>query len=332
MGAGSAPKAPLVVEVDTENESKDLDKLDMEIPVLTPRVYREYKNLADLDIRTFGNQRVHYRQFSDEEQREIIFRDVTTGEISHTTIFDAAGVADYRSVIGYFSQTIMKNLRLVSGYDILYGKVKAFVQEQLFDRPIDLESRNTLRNLSELEATKAVIDSFQKAVNALTVRQRGDAEIRDTIKLRRTRPFVVKEQQYLVPQKSVFNRIIGDGGLELDFAAKLEAWSDVESFSKNYLAVGFRLDYVRENGDISSYVPDFFVKTASGRMVIVETKGREELDLPQKMARLRQWCEDVNRVEGSDRFDFVYVEEESFEKYQVRSFEELIKAFRQYKD
>ena len=79
---------------------------------------------------------------SEEEQREIVFKDITTGEVTHTTILDTAGIADYRSVIGYFAQTIMKDLRLVSGYDVLYGKVKAFVQEHLFDRTVELESPN----------------------------------------------------------------------------------------------------------------------------------------------------------------------------------------------
>ncbi len=147
MGEGTAPKTPLVVEIDRENEKKDIDTLDIEIPVLTPRVYREYKNLNDLDVAALGHQRMAYLQFSKEEQREIVFKDITTGAVTHTTILDTAGVIDYHSVIGYFAQTIMKDLRLVSGYDVLYGKVKAFVQDGLFDRPVELESLNTLRNL-----------------------------------------------------------------------------------------------------------------------------------------------------------------------------------------
>ena len=131
MGEGTQPKTPLVVEIDKENVKKDIDALDIEIPVLTPRVYREYKNLSDLDVGALGHQRVAYLQFSEEEQREIVFKDITTGEVTHTTILDTAGIADYRSVIGYFAQTIMKDLRLVSGYDVLYGKVKAFVQERV---------------------------------------------------------------------------------------------------------------------------------------------------------------------------------------------------------
>ena len=138
MGEGTAPKTPLVVEVDKENPKKDIDALDIEIPVLTPRLYREYKNLSDLDVGAQGHQRVLYLQFSEEEQREIVFKNITTGEVTHTTLLDTAGVADYRSVIGYFAQTIMKDLRLdyrqgstPRGYDVLYGKVKAFVQNDL---------------------------------------------------------------------------------------------------------------------------------------------------------------------------------------------------------
>ncbi len=129
MGEDTQPKTPIVVEVNKENVKKDIGALDIDIPVLTPRIYREYKNLGGLDVWALGHQRVAYRQFSEEEQREIVFKDITTGAVTHTTILDTAGIADYRSVIGYFAQTIMKDLRLVSGYDVLYGKVKAFVQE-----------------------------------------------------------------------------------------------------------------------------------------------------------------------------------------------------------
>ncbi len=332
MGEGTGPKTPLVVEVDKENEKKDLAALDIEIPVLTPRVYREYKSLASLDTGALGHQRVLYRQFSEEQQREIVFKDITTGEVTHTTILDTAGVADYRSVIGYFAQILMRDLRLVSGYDVLYGKVKAFVREDLFDQQVDLESPNTLRNLSELAATKTLIETFKKAINALTVQDKGDAEIRDTIKLRQTRPFVAKDQGYLVPKKSVFNRILGDSDFELRFAHFLENCDDVVSYAKNYLAVHFKLDYVNADGDMSNYYPDFLVKLSGTRISIVETKGQEDLDVPQKMARLRQWCEDINRVQTDVQYDFVYVDEENFQRYNPTSFKHLLDAFREYKE
>ena len=120
-----------------------------------------------------------------------------------------------------------------------------------------------------------MIETFKKAINALTVQDKGDAEIRDTIKLRQTRPFVAKDQGYLVPKKSVFNRIIGDSHLELLFAAFLEDCDDVVSYAKNYLAVHFKLDYVNADGDISNYYPDFMVKLSTSGLSLSRPKGRK---------------------------------------------------------
>jgi len=331
MGQGTQAKTPLVIEVDKANVTKDIAALDITIPVLTPRTYREYTSLADLDIAAIGHQRVAWLAFGADAQREIVFKDITSGAVTHITVLDSAGVADYRSVIGYFAQTMMKELRLVSGYDMLYGKIKAFVQSDLFDRTVDLEDPDTLRNLAELTAVKTVLEGFKKAVNALTVQARGDAEIRDFLSLRQTRPFVVKEQGYLIPKKSVFNRIIGDSHFELEFARFLENCRDVAAFAKNYLAVNFKLDYVNADGDISNYYPDFLVKLLDGRVVMVETKGLENLDVPLKLERLRQWCVDVNRVQVETEYDFVYVDEEGFAQYTPASFQQLIDSFRQYK-
>ncbi|RLD03700.1 MAG: type III restriction endonuclease subunit R [Chloroflexi bacterium] len=331
MGKNTGAKTPLVVEVDHENDKKDLDKLDIEIPVLTPRIYREYKNLSNLDVNALTYQKVSYMQFSEEQQREIVFKDIKDGKITHTTILDTAGIADYRSVIAYFAQTIMKELRLVSGYDVLYPKVKEFVRAELFDREVDLESPNTLRNLSELVAIKTLLDAFKQAINALTVLDKGDAEIRDTIKLRQTRPFVTKEQGYLVAKKSVFNRIIGDSHLELLFAGFLEDCDDIISYAKNYLAIHFKLDYINKDGEISNYYPDFIVKQSKIKVVIIETKGQEDLDVPLKMARLRQWCEDINNAQSKVNYDYIFVDQESYERYKPKSFKQLLDGFREYK-
>ncbi|NPV41966.1 MAG: DEAD/DEAH box helicase family protein [Anaerolineae bacterium] len=331
MSASSAALAPIVIEVDHENVNKDIDKLDIQIPLLTPRVYREYKNLEELDLNSFNYAKITYQNFSEEEQREIVFKDITTGEISHTTILDNSGLIDYSSVIGYFTQTIMKELRLVSGYDVLYGFIKQFIRDYLFYRQVNLEDPNTLRNLSELAATKTIIETFKKEINALTVQQRGSAEIRDSIKLRQTRPFVTKEHEYILPKKSIFNKIIGDSHFELTFAAFLENCEDVMAYAKNYFGVHFNLDYVNADGNISNYYPDFIVKVSEKEIYIVETKGLEDLDVPQKMERLKLWCEDINTVQSEIKFDFVFVDQAGFENYQARTFKELVENFRDYK-
>ena len=99
-----------------------------------------------------------------------------------------------------------------------------------------------------------------------------------------------------------------------------------------YPAVHFKLDYVNAKGDISNYYPDFLVKLPNKRIFIVETKGQEDLDVPLKMHRLRQWCEEINRVQADVRYDFVYVDQESFERYKPTSFQKLVDGFREYKE
>ncbi len=329
MGEGSPTCGPLLVEVD---KSKDLEGLDIELPVLSPRIYREYKSIANLDIKNLGHTKLVYRHYPAEKAREIVFKDITSGEITHRTLLDDNEEIDYRSVLGYFARTLLKDLRLVSGYDLLYPLLKRFVQTELFQQEVDLEDPNTLRNLAELRATKTLFETLKQGINALSVHDSGHACIHNWIKLRQARPFVVKEQSSYLPRKSLFNRIVGDSRLELDFAVFLDKCADVVAFAKNSLALGFRLDYVNAEGDLSYYYPDFFVKCGDKQLVLVETKGLETKDVPLKMARLRQWCEDVNQVQQDQHFDFVYVEEERFVRYQPQSFHELMENFSTHKE
>lgn len=336
--AGKERQDSIVVEVDTGSKDKDIDALDIALPKLSRRFIREFKDLAELDPASFANAKLAIKPFTPEETREIVFKKMLDSEVDHTIQLDGSGPADYRSVVGFFARQILKDLRLVGGYDLLYPKVRDFMRDHLFTHPVDLDDPVVLRNLSEPDASKVLFDSFRSAINALTVRDSGTTRIEGQIRLRDTRPFRTDPRRFLPAKKSVFNRIVGEGGadgLELAFASFLEAAPDVQAFGKNYLAVGFKLDYVKADGELSNYVPDFIVRTTDGKVWIVETKGREELDVPQKMARLRQWCADATEAsahEYSVAYGFVYVDQESFEKHKPNSFAGLVAAFREYQE
>lgn len=338
MGGGDGRDRPdsLVIEVDTENTEKDLEALDIAIPRLSRRFNREFKDLAELDPSTLGNPKLPVKPFSHEQTREIVFKTMLEGEVDHTIELDGAGGGDYRSVVAFFARQLLTELRLVGGYDLLYPKVRDFLREHLFDRPVDLEDPVILRNLSEPEVTKLLFDHFRKAINDLTIRDAGSSRIEGHIKLRETRPFRTEQRGFVPAKKSVFNKIVGEGvadGLELEFAAFLEKASDVRSFAKNYMAVGFRLDYVRTDGELSTYMPDFIVRSSDGNVWVIETKGREELDVPQKMARLSQWCADASTAsaaEGGPQYGFVYVDQDSFRQHKPTTFAGLVASYREY--
>lgn len=330
MGAGTPPQAPLVVEVDRENVKKDIEKLDIEIPVLTPRVYREYKNLSELDPASFGSTRVPLQEFSESEKRQIVFRRIVDGKESHVTELSSDVIPDPLNVVGHFTKNIMDEMRLVSGYDALFPRVREFMEQQLFDRVVDLHDANTLRNLSELVPTRTIIESFRKAINGLTVRDRGEAELREYIRVSKVRPFVMHRAEAFLPKKSIFNRIVGDSHFENVFASFLDGCDDIVSFAKNYLALQFKIDYQNASGEISDYHPDFFVKVSERELWIVETKGREDLDDVEKWKRLQQWCVDVNARQSKMVVHPLLVRQEKWDALDKRpgSFGEAARIFR----
>jgi type III restriction enzyme len=339
MGHSAGRRESLVVEIDGENEDKDLDALDIAIPKLARRFNREYKDLAGLDPSTLTTSRIPLKPFRQEEIRQTVFKTMLDGEVHHTIELESLGSADWRSVIGFFARQLLKELRLVGGYDLLYPKVRDFIRERLFEGgPVNLEDPVVLRNLSEPDAGKIVFDRFKAAINALTVRDSGSSRIEDRIRLRNTRPFRTEDRPYFVPKRSVFSKIIGEatgGGFELTFAKFLDQAMDVAAFAKNYLAVGFKIDYVKADGDLSNYLPDFLVKTDDGTVYIVETKGHEELDLPQKMMRLRQWCADAteaSQAEGGPAYRFVYVDQQGFERNPPNCFSGLSTGFTEFQE
>jgi type III restriction enzyme len=329
MGSNSRPNTPPVIAIDEEDKTKDIDALNIEIPILTPRMDREYKNFSAIDVTNlvkYGFKPVQLKEFSEEQQHEITFREIVTEEVSHKTILPSARITDGSSAIGYFAQTIKTDLRLVGGYDELYGKIKTFVSNELFGKKIDFNERNILRNLQEIEVRRTIVETFKKAINDLTVVDRGEASIARTIQIKNTRPFVVTPQEILAPKKSVFNKLIGDSHLELEFAAFLDKCDDVQAFTKNFFAIGFKLDYQNSQGEISNYYPDFIVRTSTGDVWIIETKGLQDLDVEPKRKRLQQWVDDINILQNKVEFHELFVKEGDFRKYGAKDFSSLVTA------
>ena len=140
---------------------------------------------------------------------------------------------------------------------------------------------------------------------------------------------MVKDQGYIVPKRSIFNKIISDSHFELEFASFLENCEDIISYAKNYFAVHFKIDYKNADGNISDYYPDYIVKVSPKEYYVVETKGREDLDDIEKIKRLAQWCVDVNANQKNRFYKMLYIKQEDWEAQQQKSrnFNEVIRAF-----
>lgn len=79
MSGTSRAQSPMVIEVDIDNPKKDLVSLDIEIPILTPRIRREYKNLEFLGESSYEFTPLTLKTYDrDEEVKEIVFTKAMT--------------------------------------------------------------------------------------------------------------------------------------------------------------------------------------------------------------------------------------------------------------
>ena len=325
MGERAPAFGPMVVEIDRDNPKKNIEELDVELPVMKARLEREYKNVGQIDPMTMPCRTFPLQTFSEEEKRDIVFKQVDDESFSHVTRLDGDIAPRPQNVIGFFVNAIRRDARLVSGFDVLFGKLKAFISERLFGVRVDLEDPNVLRNLSIPEVTQTIRDAFRNAINALIVVDRGDSRVQTTRKLSTVGPAMVARQDEYRPKKSVFNRVIGDG-LELDFAASLDQFRDVVSFARNSTRVAFKIEYQATDGRIADYFPDFVVKTGDREIWIVETKGRVDIEDAPKWRRLIQWCEDASKA-GEIVYRPLFVPEAEWKTSRFASFAEAAAAF-----
>ena len=341
MGEGTPPIVPLIVEVDSNNPKKNIDKLDISIPILNTSINRDYRNFNDINLDLLDFQPALLKTFTEKEKREIVFRDFTTDEVTHTTTLEDSIENDYRGIIGFLTQSILKELRIQFIYDLIYPKVQEFIEEKLFGKKVDLNDSNTLRNLQERKIYELIVDTFKKGINNLTIQKTSVNKINDYIKIKETRPFTCKDQKHLNSKKSVFNKIVGDNGLELRFAQFLERSPDVISYSKIYYAINYKIPYINNIGAIANYYPDFVVQSSNGKNYIIETKGRVDIKDPLKINGLKEWCKDVNSCNPTREYDFIFVDQEKFDKLSgvkskrdnvLATFNDLIKNFNEYKD
>ncbi len=330
MGKHSEPAGPTIIEIDP---SKNLDELDIEIPILSPRIHREYKNLEDLDIEKFEFDSVKLKKFSEDDQKNIIFREIIDDKIVKEIKLNEFLEINSSSIINFFTKSIMTEMRLYGGQEILYGKLKYFLKDKLFGEQVNLEDPNVARNLSETNIRFIIRETFKKYINKLTIVDSGETEVQNYIKVSNQKTFSVpRTKEFLPTKKSIFNKVVGDSHFELLFAGFLEAATDVKKYIKNYLQLNFKMSYINYEGGISNYYPDFVLQLKNGNWFVIETKGAENLDDPKKIERLKVWCEDASKTTGKN-YDYLYVKQEEWDALGItpNTFEEIIPVFKDKK-
>ena len=232
---------------------------------------------------------------------------------------------DSKSVIAYYTDQILKQLKIGGAFASFYPLVKKYVIEKLFSEQVDLDDPRVLYKLSSPEVQEQLIKLFVEAFKDMTFIER-EPEKGDFIKLSDTRPFVWSKMVYPA-NRCIFNYAPCDNDFEVDFAKFLDRSNDVTAFSKIVPKIGFFVEYRDSEGNLRLYYPDFVILSDKNEYLIVETKGREDIDVEHKDKRIKLWCEDATKLTKS-KWAFKRIDQEDFEKYRFKGIKELISTLK----
>ena len=330
---GSNPESgPILIEVDSENPNKDLDDLEIEFPELSKRYGRDFLSLDKLEPVNFDFKPLNLKIYTKEEkEKKIIFRETLDNKVIKTINFNNFNHINSNTLLRFFTISIARELRISNvGIDhFLYENLKDFISNYLFGKFVDLENVDILRNLTEPEVIQFILNIFKKEINKLTLMNLDFKELSKYKLISNSSPYLSSRNKfYYHPKKSVFNLISGDSKFEIEFCEFLDNFNDVVSFYKNDIQLKQSIEYVKYDGTIGSYFPDFFIKLDNEERWVVETKGAEGLNDPRKFARLKVWCDDASRSQGIT-WKCLYVRQEIWNSLRPKpeKFKDLCKFF-----
>ncbi|MCL0076317.1 DEAD/DEAH box helicase family protein [Dehalococcoidia bacterium] len=298
-------------------DENKLDR-DIEIPILSPRIFIREFHLSEVDVNNLPPMNIPLE--NKVLEMEYVAVDMLRGMEVIKRKWDLPVPQDSKSVIAYYTDQILKRLKIGGAFTSFYPVVKKYVVEKLFTQQIDLEDPKVLYKLSSPDVQEQLIKLFVNAFKEMTFIER-EPEKRDTIKVSDTRPFVWSRLVYPA-NRCPFNYVPCDNDFEADFAKFLDRADDVIAFSKIVPKIGFFVEYRDSKGNLRLYYPDFVAVTDNNEQVIIETKGREDVDVEHKDKRIKKWCKDATGLSGNN-WSFIRVDQEEFEKYRFKSVKEL---------
>ena len=327
---------------DIEFETVDLDKdrvvietifpdaekaaYDIAMPVLSPILTRKRtlrEEIEGLDVSRFQTPKLP-RKEGDSAAKEFTYEgyDIITLEKLIEREYAIPQVQTSQEVISYYAKRIASDLKLPSQFAALVPKIKEFLQTKAFGEPVDLDDPTLIRAIAHPVAQHVTVRVFVAALREAVVEEQTPILEHAGRNLSTTAGFPWSRPT-LAATKTVFNLVAADNEFEKTFALFLEKADDVARFAKLPERFNFTIPYTDAAANLRYYEPDFVAVTTDGVHHLIETKGREDIDVKHKDLAARLWCENATILTGTE---WVYrkVLQKEFERLQPADFEDLI--------
>lgn len=298
---------------------------DIGIPELAPALVRKTSLAAEIAALDVMNFQINPLPLVAKETdiKAFVYEgiDIITKETLLEREYKIPPAQTPEEVIGYYARRIAQNLKLPSQFAALAPKIKAFFQHKAFGKTVDLYNTLTIKAMSTNVASFVVCKEFEKALRERIVAETRPALLNPDRMLSTTLPFPFSRQLIESP-KTVFNYVACDNEFERTFAQFLHQAGDVIAFAKLPRQFGFCVQYTDSRANIRHYYPDFIVKIRNDEFWIVETKGREDVDVIMKDRAADNWCDNATQLTPST-WHYLKVPQKEFEALNPANFEEL---------
>ncbi len=302
-------------------------QFDIGVPDITPLLVRK-KSLADeiqaIDVMKFNINKLPLKGKEKEETKTFIYegRDILTDEKLLEREYTIPPAQTAEEVIGYYARRIAQNIKLPSQFAALAPKIRDFFERKAFGMTVDLKEDIIIQAISSNISSYVVIKEFEKALREIVVEQKEPELISASRLLSTTLPFPTSKK-VLEAKKTVFNYTPCDNDFEYNFAKFLEKAEDVKAFSKLPEQFGFCIQYTDTVANIRNYFPDFIAVAHNKTNWIIETKGREDVEVQLKDNAAVNWCNIASQLIG-ENWQYIKVPQKEFEQLHPDNFEELV--------
>jgi type III restriction enzyme len=305
----------------------DPDKLDknITIPVLSPILARKKtlaEEIASLDVISFECP-ILPRKSGDKAEKTFQYEgyDLLTLQKMVERTYVLPEIQTSQEAVSYYAKRIAQDVKLPSQFAALVPKVQEFLRLRAFGEVVDLDEPAIVKAITTNVAQYVTVQTFVKALRPLVVEELEPSVIHEGRKLSETPPFPYSRQT-LPARKTVFNLVAAGNEFELNFAKFLEDAPDIDRFAKLPEQFGFAIEYTDSKNNLRYYQPDFVAVTTDENHYLVETKGREDVDVANKDRVAVLWCENATRLTETS-WEYIKVPQKEFEKLQPDEFSDL---------
>lgn len=300
---------------------------DIGIPDISPMLSRK-KSLAEeiaaIDVMQFNINKLPLKDKEIADTKKFIYegRDILTDEKLLEREYAIPPAQTAEEVIGYYARIIAQNIKLPSQFAVLVPKVRDFFERKAFGQPVELSDPVVIRAISSNIASYVVIKEFEKALKEMVVEQK-QPQLISAERLLSSTPAFPTSKKVLEARKTVFNYTPCDNDYEWAFARFLDKAEDVKAFAKLPEQFDFYIQYTDTSANIRNYFPDFVAVYEDGSRWIIETKGREDIEVKCKDNAAIHWCNTATELTGM-AWRYLKVLQKDFESLRPDSFADLL--------